>query len=168
MIERPTAMGRSPLCLLSLIVLCACSGSDGPALSDDRTQISSNVQSPGSTTTTPVPSMPAPTTEAQSAVNIQSAVSMCGPADGNWIEAVVVGSEAVAVFAQVSLSGQAYGRSDPVELAAGEETVIGFDPERPPEAFGKVAQVQVIRDGTSSILAEQDVLLQLPEGVSCG
>lgn len=93
---------------------------------------------------------------------------MCGPADGNWIETVVVGRDAVVVFAQMSLTGQTYGRSEAVSLAAGEETVIGFDPERPPEAFGKVAKVQLIREGTSSVLAEQDVLLELPQGVSCG
>ena len=72
------------------------------------------------------------------------------------------------VFAQLSVDGVTYGRSEAVVLEAGVPTTIGFDPERPSATFGKTGRFEVLLVGTSSVIAAADVVLELPEGVSCG
>lgn len=175
--NRPTAMRRPLICLVSLVALCACSGSDANSERDDRVPLSSEIGSAAGSVNTSVPAAPAasgastssaPTIATQPVVGIDSVVSICGPADGNWVEAVVVASDAVVVFARVSWSGQTYGRSESIALAPGERTSIGFDPERPAEAFGQIAELEVVREDTSSVLGSHEVLLKLPDGVGCG
>jgi hypothetical protein len=101
-------------------------------------------------------------------VRVLSAESKCGPTDGQWVEGTVVATEAVVVFARLSFDGATYGESDIVTLIPGEQTTIGFDPQRPDEAFDKVGEFEVLIDGTTTPLAVADVLLRLPDDVSCG
>ena len=101
-------------------------------------------------------------------VSLVSVTSDSGPTDGNWVRGSATALETQIVFAQLSVDGVTYGRSEAGVLEAGVPTAIGFDPERPSATFGKTGRFEVLLVGTSSVIAAADVVLELPEGVSCG
>lgn len=103
-----------------------------------------------------------------SAISLVEVTSDCGPTDGNWVRGALTSSDTQTVFAQLSVDGVTYGRSDIVVLEAGVETTIGFDPQRPNEAFGKIGQFEVVVADTQAVIANADVVLKIPDGVGCG
>lgn len=129
-----------------------------PTSPDTSETLPTSVASPAAPSTTLAPAI----------VSVLNAESKCGPTDGPWVEGTVVATEAVVVFARLSFDGVTYGESDIVTLIPGEQTTIGFDPQRPDEAFDKVGEFEVLIDGTTTPLAVADVLLRLPDDVSCG
>ena len=93
----------------------------------------------------------------------------CGPADGPWVEVVVLSSIDRTVFAEVWLDNQPYGRSGLVLLRPGVQETMGLDPGTPREAFGSTAVVQIAAsEDPTNPLAAGDVLLKLPASISCG
>lgn len=111
-----------------------------------------------------------PTTE-PSSVRLTSAVYMCGPTDGAWVEARVVSSEGVSVMAQVTLDGKPLGRSERVSLVPNQPAAIGFEPGTKAADHGRAATVQVFIAGdedTGAPVDERDVVLSIPSNVQCG
>ena len=109
------------------------------------------------------------TTTVPAGLELLSATYVCGPADGPWIEVVVLSPLGRTVFAEVTVVRQPYGRSGPVLLRPAVQETIGFDPGTPREAFGSTAVVQIVAsDDPASPIASGDVLLKLPASMSCG
>ena len=111
-----------------------------------------------------------PTSE-RSSVRLTSAIYMCGPTDGAWVEARVLSSASVSVIAQVTLDGKQLGRSERVSLVPDQPASIGFEPGAQAEDYGRTATMQVFIAGgedTAAPVAERDVVLSIPSNVQCG
>ena len=170
---------------LLVLALCACSSREEVVAATTSAVIDSHLRTSATETAAQAPAMSVPPTTSSPMASFSTAVSPataalvptvslvnvasdCGPADGNWVRGSATALEAQIVFAQLSLDGVTYGRSEAVVLEAGVPTTIGFDPERPPTTFGKTGRFEVLLVGTSAVIAAADVVLKLPASVSCG
>lgn len=160
LVLRPTRQYRvraSLVVLLPLLCVTSCSSANSgePA--------ATNAEGTALVTTSP-------TTE-PSSVRLTSAVYMCGPTDGAWVEARVLSSASVSVMAQVTLDGKPLGRSERVSLVPDQPATIGFEPGTKAADHGRTATVQVFIAGdedTAAPVAERDVVLSIPSNAQCG
>lgn len=172
--HRPTGMRRYLICSALMMLFASCARNDEastPTSAEDGIQVSVPETTTGGSGISSEPSVSMPrssSTASSSAVSLVEVTSDCGPTDGNWVRGALTSSDTQSVFAQLSVDGATYGRSDVVVLEAGVETTVGFDPQRPNEAFGKVGQFEVVHAETGVVIASSDVLLKIPDGVSCG
>ncbi len=171
--QRPTSMRSFLLCSAFMMLFASCAGNDEgstPMSAVDSIQVSvPETTGESGISSAPSASMPRSSRTAPSSeISMVAVTSDCGPTDGNWVRGALTSSDTQSVFAQLSVEGVTYGRSNVVVLEAGVETTVGFDPQRPNEAFGKVGQFEVVHAGTGSVIASSEVLLKIPDGVSCG
>ncbi len=120
------------------------------------------------------PATPDTTGSSASTANVtMSAEYTCGPTDGAYISVTVRAARTATLMAELVVDETALGRSEPVQVPAGQETSIGFDPALTDEAYengsGEVRLRDVSKRGEPlGTVGLEAIDLRLPPGVQCG
>ncbi|MCW2751864.1 MAG: hypothetical protein JWR83_2974 [Aeromicrobium sp.] len=100
-------------------------------------------------------------------ITLTNAEYACGPTDGPWIQAAMVSSVPIRVFAQLYVGDQTYGRSEWINLTPDVVANVGFAPVLAAGIYGSAGRL-VAESATVADLGSVQLELALAPDVFCG